>query len=117
MTMKLAAMDNEKKPVDWWFMYKVAGKSKTKGDKLIPKLTGAEYVYFDSSEGSGAKLVKPGELVTTSGALPNTLNQLYRNPGASTQHLGWFFYNDEDPLTGKNQWNAGPHQGRSRLRF
>jgi deoxyribonuclease-2 len=49
--------------------------------------------------------------VTTNGALPNTLDQLYTNPGASTQHLGWFFYNDEDPLTGKTNGTLGHTKG------
>ena len=109
--MKLSAMDNSGKRVDWWFMYKLSGKSTTKSGEKIAGLTGAEYVYFDSSEGSTAKLVRPADLVTKDGALPNTLDQLYAKPGAATEHLGWFFYNDEDPLTGKTNGTLGHTKG------
>ena len=56
--MNLIAKDNTGKAVDWWFMYKVAGNSKTAAGQKVPGLTGTEYVYFDSSEGSTAKLVR-----------------------------------------------------------
>ena len=40
--MQLSAMNDDGKPVDWWFAYKVAGKStSTDGTKA----TGTEYVY------------------------------------------------------------------------
>ncbi len=109
--MDLSAMDNDGKAVDWWFMYKVSGKSTTNAGKKVSGLTGAEYVYFDSTEGSTARLLKPQDLVTTNGALPNTINQLYTKPGANTQHLGWFFYNDEDPLSGKTDGVLGHTKG------
>ena len=109
--MKLSAMDNDGKAVDWWFMYKVAGKSRTAEGKAIPGLTGAEYVYFDSTEGSTAKLIRPPDLVNKDGALPNSLDQLYTKPGAATQHLGWFFYNDEDPVSGKVNGTLGHTKG------
>ena len=109
--MNLSARDNDGKAVDWWFMYKVAGKSKTKTGKKIPGLTGAEYVYFDASESSTARLMRPDDLVNKNGSLPNTLNQLYVTPGASTERMGWFFYNDEDPLTGKTNGTLGHTKG------
>jgi deoxyribonuclease-2 len=110
--MNLTAIDNNGKAVDWWFMYKVSGKSKTKADKKPAGITGAEYVYFDSSDGSDAKLIKPPkDEVTINGALPNTLNQLYTKPGASTERLGWFFYNDEDPITGTTNDSLGHTKG------
>jgi deoxyribonuclease II len=40
--MSLGAMDENGNPVDWWFMYKVAGKATTS------KVSGTEYVYFDA---------------------------------------------------------------------
>lgn len=49
--------------------------------------------------------------MTKNGALPNTLNQLYKTPGSATEHLGWFFYNDEDPLTGKTNDSLGHTKG------
>jgi deoxyribonuclease-2 len=109
--MNLSAMNNEAKAVDWWFMYKLSGKSTTKSGKKIAGLTGAEYVYFDSTEGSTAKLIKPDDLVTKNGALPNTIDQLYAKPGLATQHLGFFFYNDEDPLSGKTNGSLGHTKG------
>jgi deoxyribonuclease-2 len=110
--MNLSAMDNDGKQVDWWFMYKVSGKSKTKAGKKVAGLTGAEYVYFDSTEGNNGKLYEPmGDDVLKRGALPNTLDQLYTKPGAATEHLGWFFYNDEDPLTGKTNGTLGHTKG------
>ena len=89
--MNLSAMNDAGEAIDWWFMYKVSGKAKTKAGKKIPGLNGAQYVYFDSSEGSSAKLIEDKDIVTKNGALPNTLNQLYTKPGAATEHLGWFF--------------------------
>jgi deoxyribonuclease-2 len=109
--MNLSAMDNDGKPVDWWFMYKVSGKSKTKAGKKVPGLTGAEYIYFDANGSSNGKLVKPSDVVTKNGALPNTLNQLYTKTGPATEHLGWFFYNDEDPITGKTNDSLGHTKG------
>jgi len=109
--MNLSAMNDAGEAIDWWFMYKVSGKAKTKAGKKIPGLNGAQYVYFDSSEGSSAKLIEDKDIVTKNGALPNTLNQLYAKPGAATEHLGWFFYNDEDPLTGKTNGSLGHTKG------
>jgi len=109
--MELSAVDNQGKSVDWWFMYKISGKAKTKAGGNVPGLTGAEYIYFDSTEGSSAKLIMSPDVVTKNGALPNTLDALYTEPGAATQHLGWFFYNDEDPLTGKTTDVLGHTKG------
>jgi len=109
--MELSALDNDGNAVDWWFMYKLSGKSKTKEGGKIKGLTGAEYVYFDSSEGSTAKLVEAKDLVTKNGALPNTLDPLFAPPGPQTERLGFFFYNDEDPLSGKTNSSLGHTKG------
>jgi deoxyribonuclease-2 len=110
--MDLSAMDNDGKPVDWWFMYKISGKATTKDKEKISGLTGAEYIYFDSAEINNGKLYEPvGDDVLKRGALPNTINQLYTQPGPATEHLGWFFYNDEDPLTGKTNGTLGHTKG------
>ncbi len=95
--MNLSAMDDDGKPVDWWFMYKVAGKSKSSGSV---KMKGTEYVYFDANKPADAKLSLSTHHVDKDGALPNTLNQLYGEEGMSTQHTGWIFYNDENPING-----------------
>jgi deoxyribonuclease-2 len=104
--MQLSAMDDNGKPVDWWFAYKVAGKaqasqtSKTKA--TLPDgggaVKGTEYVYFDANSPQDGKLTLSSCRVDKNGALPNTLNQLYGEQGLSTQHLGWIFYNDENPI-------------------
>ena len=104
----LSAMDDAGNPVDWWFMYKVAGKSTTSDGS---KVTGTGYVYFDSNAAAGAKLALSRHHVDQDGALPNTLKQVYVTEGASTQHMGWFFYNDENPINGKVVGSRGHTKG------
>lgn len=106
--MQLSAMGDDGKPVDWWFMYKVAGMSKTADGS---KEKGTEYVYFDAHTPESGKLTLSPDRVDTDGALPNTLKQLYGEEGASTQHLGWFFYNDENPVNGKVNGSRGHTKG------
>ncbi len=106
--MQLSAMDDKGNPVDWWFLYKVSGKSKA-GPGI--KIAGTEYVYFDSNAPGTAKLVLSPHHVNVDGALPNTLKPCYVAEGASTQHTGWFFYNDENPITGKVVGSRGHTKG------
>jgi len=106
--MLLSAMDDTGNPVDWWFMYNVSGKS-TKGPGM--KVTGTEYVYFDAMTPANGKLTLSTHHVDQDGALPNTLKQVYVAQGASTQHLGWFFYNDENPITGQVVGSRGHTKG------
>ena len=96
--MPFSAKDENGNPVDWWFMYKVAGNSTT-GDGR--KLAGTEYVYFDANTPADGKLVLSPHHVDTDGALPQTLQQVYAKQGPATRHQGWFFYNDENPITGQ----------------
>jgi deoxyribonuclease-2 len=98
MSLSYSAQDENGKPVDWWFMYKAAGKSTT-GDGR--KLAGTEYVYFDANTPADGKLVLSPHHVDADGALPATLAQVYAKEGPATQHQGWFFYNDENPITGQ----------------
>jgi len=96
--MDLSARDDQKgNPVDWWFMYKVSGKSTSTSGMTVK---GDEYLYFDAGAPANATLVMSPHRVTNGGALPATLNQLYAANGVTGAHLGWFFYNDEDPITG-----------------
>ncbi len=106
--MQLSAIDDHGGQVDWWFMYKVAGKSKTSGGATV---LGTEYVYFDANMAASGKLALSPHHVDDDGALPNTLAQLYHEEGASTQHLGWYFYNDEDPITGRTNGARGHTKG------
>jgi len=96
--MPLGAMDDNGKPVDWWFMYKVAGKSTTTDGS---KVSGTEYVYFDANAPDSGKLALSPHRVDRDGALPDTLAQVYGAAAAANKHLGWFFYNDENPITGQ----------------
>jgi deoxyribonuclease-2 len=105
--MQLSAMDDTGNPVDWRFMYKVAGKC----TPAATKNAGTEYVYFDSNAPATARLELSPNRVNQNGALPNTLKQLYVEEGASTQHAGWFFYNDENPINGKTNGTRGHTKG------
>jgi len=92
--MSISAMDENGNPVDWWFMYKVSGESTTSsGGRVL----GTEYIYFDSNMAADAKAVLSPHTVDSGGALPNTFAQIY---GASNPNLGWYFYNDENPIDG-----------------
>jgi deoxyribonuclease II len=110
--MALCAMDDDGKPVDWWFMYKIAGDSTTaagaKGAMLDGKrVTGLEYVYFDANAPRTGKLALSTNTVA-SGALMKTLNQIY---GAPKKSIGWWFYNDENPITGEVNSSRGHTKG------
>ena len=112
--MQLSAIADDGNPVDWWFMYKVAGKSKASGETKSSektKPTGTEYVYFDSTMASSGTLSLSSHHIDKDGALPNTLKQVNGTPGASTMHLGWFFYNDENPITGQVVGSRGHTKG------
>ncbi|HTQ87330.1 MAG TPA: deoxyribonuclease II family protein [Candidatus Solibacter sp.] len=108
--MNLSAISDQGKPVDWWFMYKISGKAtRASGGKAL----GTEYVYFDADAPSSAKLALSASRVDmkNAGALANTLNQIYSAKGAEAQHLGWFFYNDENPITGAVSSSRGHTKG------
>ncbi len=116
--MQLSAMDDNGKPVDWWFAYKVAGKSEASetdtAKATLPGgggVKGTEYVYFDANSPQDGKLTLSSCRFDNNGALPNTLNPLYTEPGLSTQHLGWFFYNDENPINGSVNGSRGHTKG------
>jgi deoxyribonuclease-2 len=109
--MQLSAIDEQGYPVDWWFMYKVAGKSKTSKGAAVGADSGTEYVYFDANVPANGKLTLSQHHVDKDGALPNTLKQVYVEQGASTMHLGWFFYNDENPINGVTNGSLGHTKG------
>ncbi len=66
-TSPLSAIGDNGTAVDWWFIYKVAGKS-TASDGS--KATGTEYVYFDSGSTAGVKLTLS----------PHRINDPHRGP-------------------------------------
>lgn len=91
--MNISARDENGKPVDWWFIYKIP---KLTQDADNPSTTGYEYIYYDPNID---KVVKsPNILTQDKGALDLTLDALFANPDAST---GWILYNDEMPASAK----------------
>ena len=103
--MAISAIDDKGSPVDWWFMYKVSGESTTsRGGKVL----GTEYIYFDANTPADGKAVLSQNQVDKNGALPNTLAQIYKS---ANQNLGWFCYNDENPITGKTNGSRGHTKG------
>ncbi len=104
----LSCLNDNGQPVDWWFMYKVPSKSVVSdGSKAL----GTEYIYYDSSFLKDRKPVLSAHRIDDPqrGALSATLNQLINN--VENEHLGWFFYNDEDAITGKTNSNRGHTKG------
>jgi deoxyribonuclease II len=104
----LSAIGDNGKPVDWWFLYKVAQKSKASDGS---KPTGTEYVYYDNTSPVQSLLTLSENLISDNekGCVAGTLNQIYENP--DDNNLGWFFYNDEDPITGKTNSQRGHTKG------
>lgn len=98
--MAFGAMDEQGNPVDWWFIYKVAGKSSTGTGARHPVIRGApvrgvEYLYFDANAKESEGLELSTSDLDSAGALPHTLSQIY---GATDPNVGWFCYNDENPI-------------------
>jgi len=91
--MKLSAIDDNGKPVDWWFMYKVPKLTK---DAETSSAVGYEYIYYDPAIN---EIVKSPDLLTDGkGALDLTLKSVFDNPDDTT---GWILYNDEMPSDAK----------------
>jgi deoxyribonuclease-2 len=93
--MSVSALDENGKPVDWWFIYKVP---KLTHDAKSDTATGYEYVYFDPN----AKTVTKSKFLLNQGkgALNLTLNSLFKKPGGTS---GWILYNDEMPAAAKRE--------------
>lgn len=96
----LNVIDDSGKPVDWWFKYKVSSKSESSQGL---KATGCEYAYYDANlaKKKAKMILSPNTVDKTEGALFNTMSQLYGSAAKANKNLGWFFYNDENPVTGK----------------
>ena len=113
--MNLSALDENGKPVDWWFIYKVPQLS---GGAGSDEATGYEYVYYDSAidalpDFRDRKVTKsPYVLNEGKGAMNLTMDSVfanYKNPPAS---LGWILYNDEMPPDAQRKDNA--HLGHTK---
>jgi len=110
--MKVTALDEAGKSVDWFFIYKVPQLS---AGATTDKTTGYEYVYYDSAidqkPPSGRNILKsPYVLNSKQGALNETLDSVFNDPADST---GWILYNDERPgdVPGKDNGALGHTKG------
>ncbi len=91
----ISALDENGKPVDWWFAYKVPKLGKAAN---APTATGYEYIYYDPVIG---KVVQSPNLLTDGkGALDLTLKAVFGKPADTT---GWILYNDEMPASAKRR--------------
>jgi len=106
--MKISALDENGKTVDWWFLYKVPKLAETKAGGVVPSSTGYEYVYYDTS----IETIELSKNVLTDdhGALNQTLDSIFNKPDATT---GWILYNDEMPTSAdrKDNGNLGHTKG------
>jgi deoxyribonuclease-2 len=96
--MILSPLDENGKPVDWWFLYKVP--KLTKGPNS-DSATGYEYVYYDRK--IGKILRSQNQLTDDTGALKLTLNSVFATPDVTT---GWILYNDEMPASANRKDNG-----------
>jgi len=98
--MNVTALDENGKPVDWWFIYKVPQLGAGAG---TDEATGYEYVYYDatidgSSDPRQRNIAKSPYLLNGGkGALNLTLNSVFKNFKNPAANTGWILYNDEMP--------------------
>ena len=115
--MQISALDENGKPVDWWFIYKVPQLGKGAG---TDSATGYEYVYYDANidklqdTDPNKKVSKsPNLLNKDQGALNKTLDSVFKGyPKSSGKTVGWILYNDEMPAIAKRKDNA--HLGHTK---
>lgn len=91
----LSAKNETGMPVDWWFMYKISSQSESPSGK---KANGTEYLYYDNTavqNNDSISSLSTYGVDQNAGTLFQTLNQIYS--ATDNPHLGWFFYNDENP--------------------
>ena len=93
--MNVSALDENGRPVDWWFIYKVPQLSAGANNDSA---TGYEYVYYDPSLPKVDK--SPYVLNQDQGALNLTLDSVFKKPTPTT---GWILYNDEMPASAKEK--------------
>ena len=109
----LSAKNDAGQPVDWWFAYKVSSESESsKGLKA----TGGEYVYYDAdTAAAGGKLtLSPHVMNKEEGTLYSTLSQLYGRSAKGNRSLGFWFYNDENPIKGKPKGKVVSSRGHTK---
>ncbi len=105
--MKLTALDETGKAVDWWFIYKVP-KLLGGGPKKVPEARGYEYLYYDPNVKKLA--LSQNALDDKKNALRRTLESVLVEPTAT---IGWILYNDEMPasMNKKDNHNLGHTKG------
>ncbi len=118
--MNVTALDENGKPVDWWFIYKVPQLGAGSGSD---EATGYEYVYYDAtidgnSDPRQRNVAKSPYLLTGGkGALNLTLNSVFKNfknPPATT---GWILYNDELPADAGRKDDGGKGHTKGVIAF
>jgi deoxyribonuclease-2 len=89
MANKVSVLNEDGKPVDWWFLYKLPRMAKEGANDAA---TGYEYFYYEP----GMDGLKKSDylLISGKGALDFTLASAFENPSSTT---GWILYNDEMP--------------------
>lgn len=94
--MKVSALDESGKPVDWWFIYKVPQLSS--GSGTSDKATGYEYIYYDSaidrnSEPRQRNVIRspyrPIPPLMDSDGIHKTFDIKYINLGPMGLHWAW----------------------------
>jgi len=99
--MNVRALDEDGKPVDWWFIYKVPQLGAGAG---TDEATGYEYVYYDATIDGNKDARKrnidksPYLLNGGKGALNFTLDSVFENFKKPPPTTGWILYNDEMPV-------------------
>jgi deoxyribonuclease-2 len=114
--MKISALNEQGKPVDWWFMYKVPQLNG--GGVGIDNATGYEYIYYDSEIDKSTDIKKKTQLKSPfvidkgEGALNLTLDSVFKQAKPASKTTGWILYNDEMPASTKLKDNA--HLGHTK---
>jgi len=113
--MKISALDEKGKSVDWWFIYKVPQLNAGAG---TDQATGYEYVYYDATIDSDPDphkrnvIKSPNVLNGGGGALNLTLDSVFKNFKSPPATTGWILYNDEMPPSAKRKDDA--HKGHTK---
>jgi len=113
--MNVTALDENGKPVDWWFIYKVPELGAGAGTDAA---TGYEYVYYDARIDSDPNprnrnvAKSPYLLNSDKGALNQTLDSVFNNFKNPPASIGWILYNDEMPAAVKRKDDA--HKGHTK---
>lgn len=107
--MSIAAINDNGKPTDWWFAYKLPKMNNPldHAGATLGKSNGTEYLYCDDKNPALPKKLSLNKEILKSGALVNTLQQLRDAAKKKDKNIGWFFYNDEYTKTtsGTNKTN------------